>query len=99
MPANAAVLFPGASVKVTTALAPPRRSVGSSLTFGANVCHALLVAPKNEERATSRYKVLIKGPGVSGTKDHPAEGRRQAIARMLEEVERRVGKELLGPGA
>ncbi|KAJ9645955.1 hypothetical protein H2199_002998 [Coniosporium tulheliwenetii] len=97
--ANAAVLFPGASVKVTTAFAPPRRSVGSSLIFGGNVCHALLVAPKNEERPTSRYKLLMKGPGVSGIKARPAEQRRQAIAGMLEEVERRVGKELLRPGA
>ncbi|KAJ9663599.1 hypothetical protein H2201_005560 [Coniosporium apollinis] len=99
VPANAAVLFPGASVKVTTAFAPPRRSVGSSLIFGGNVCHALLVAPKNEERPTSRYKLLMKGPGVSGIKARPAEQRRQAIAGMLEEVERRVGKELLRPGA
>lgn len=60
------------------------------------MCHALIVAPKNEESAHSRYKVLLKGIGVAGDKKHPAAGRRSAVQALLEETERRIGKELLG---
>jgi len=56
----------------------------------------MLVTPKNPDRETSRYRTLVKGPGVPGNKNQPASGRRSAVAALLEELERKVGKELLG---
>lgn len=83
---NASILFPASPrLKVSTALAP------SGL-----LCHGIVVGPKNEESKTSRYKVLLKGPGVPGVKSEPGRGRREALVGLLEEVERRVGKEMLG---
>ncbi|KAF2103845.1 hypothetical protein NA57DRAFT_70053 [Rhizodiscina lignyota] len=81
---NASVLYPGEKVKCTTAVA----------ASGVMV-HAVVVAPKNPESQTSRFKVLYKGPGIAGDKKNPAKGRRDAIVACLEELERRVGKELL----
>ncbi|EKG16662.1 hypothetical protein MPH_06116 [Macrophomina phaseolina MS6] len=83
---NASILFPASPrLKVSTALAP------SGL-----LCHAIVVGPKNEESKTSRYKVLLKGPGVSGVKNDPGRGRREALVGLLEELEKRVGKEMFG---
>lgn len=82
---NASIIFPASPrLKVSTALAP------SGL-----LCHAIVVGPKNEESKSSRYKVLVKGPGVAGTKSDPGRGRRAALMALLEEVEKRVGKEML----
>lgn len=70
---------------MTTAVAP-----------NGMLCHALLVAPKNPDRDTSRYKVVLKGPGVPGERNQPTKGRRSAVAALLEELERAIGKEFLG---
>ncbi|KAK0661777.1 hypothetical protein DIS24_g2260 [Lasiodiplodia hormozganensis] len=81
---NASVLFPASPrLRVTTALAP------SGL-----LCHAVVLGPKNEESKTSRYKLLLKGPGVPGVKHEPGRGRREALIGLLEELERKVGKEM-----
>ncbi|KAK8191895.1 uncharacterized protein BKA78DRAFT_315362 [Phyllosticta capitalensis] len=86
---SASIVFPSTPrLRISTALAP------------TGLCHALVAAPKNEESKTSRYKLVLKGPGVpaaAGPKDKdadPARARREALLALLEEVERRVGKEL-----
>ncbi|KAK8214970.1 hypothetical protein BKA81DRAFT_355960 [Phyllosticta paracitricarpa] len=82
---SASIVFPATPrLRVSTALAP------------SGLCHALVAAPKNGESKTSRYKLVLKGPGVPGSKDDPGKGRREALVALLEEVERRVGKELFG---
>ncbi|KAL0260626.1 hypothetical protein SLS55_004316 [Diplodia seriata] len=82
---NASVLFPSSPrLRVTTALAP------SGL-----LCHAVVLGPKNEDSKTSRYKVLLKGPGVPGVKAEPGRGRREALIGLLEDLERRIGREML----
>lgn len=82
---NASIIFPSTPrLRVTTALNP------SGL-----LCHALVVGPKNDDSKTSRFKMLLKGPGVPGVKAEPGRGRRHALIGLLEEVERRVGKEML----
>jgi hypothetical protein len=57
--------------------------------------HALVLAPKNPERETSRWRVEIKGPGVPSKKGEEDAGRRLALEGLLDEVEKRVGKEML----
>jgi len=71
-------------MKCVTAVSP------SGLT-----CHAIIATPKNDERETSKWRTLIKGPGAAGNKKHPAAGRRDAIAALLEDLEKKVGRELL----
>ena len=80
------MLFPGTRLAVTTAAVP-----------NGNANFAILCAPKNEERATSRYKVLVKGPTALGPKGEPGD-RREALVGLLEELEKRVYKEMLAPG-
>lgn len=58
-------------------------------------CHALVLGPKNPDSPTSRFKVLFRGPGIVGNKKHPGQGRRDAIAALLEELEKKVGKEFM----
>ncbi|KAK8163275.1 hypothetical protein BC567DRAFT_233142 [Phyllosticta citribraziliensis] len=80
---SASIIFPATQrLRVSTAVAP------------SGLCHAVVAAPKNEESKASRYKLVLKGPGVIVSKDDPGKGRREALAALLEEVERRVGKEL-----
>ncbi|KAF2083554.1 hypothetical protein K490DRAFT_69714 [Saccharata proteae CBS 121410] len=94
---NTTVLYPAIPrLRVTTALAPQSAAFGAPKR-GQLVYHALVLAPKNEERETSRYGVLIKGPGVVAGGRGSGE-RREALMGLLEEVERRVGKEMLGGG-
>jgi hypothetical protein len=75
-------------LKITTVLAP------SGILY-----HALILSPKNPERETSRWKVELKGPGIPSEKNAGNAGRRRAMEALLDEVERKVGKEMLGgPG-
>ena len=60
------------------------------------MCHAAVVAPKNAESPTSRYKVLHKGQGILSDKKHPFKGRKEALVALLEDMERKAGRELLG---
>ncbi|KAK8160920.1 hypothetical protein BKA80DRAFT_255564 [Phyllosticta citrichinensis] len=80
---SASIIFPATQrLRVSTAVAP------------SGLCHAVVAAPKNEESKASRYKLVLKGPGVIVSKDDPGKGRREALAALLEEVEKKVGKEL-----
>jgi hypothetical protein len=82
---NASILYPGIPIKITTA------------TSASGVSsHASVVTPKNVERETSRWKVEIRGPAINLDKLGEGQGRRRALEALLEMVERRVGKELLG---
>lgn len=82
---SASILSPGIPLKVTTALTP------SGMLY-----YALVVTPKNAERETSRWRVEDKGPPVPTDKLGEALGRRRALEALLEQLERKVGKELLG---
>jgi hypothetical protein len=83
--ANASIMYPGIPIKVTTAI-----------TASGVAMHALVVTPKNTERETSRWKVEVKGPAINLDKLGENHGRRRALEALLETVEKRVGKELLG---
>jgi hypothetical protein len=54
------------------------------------------VTPKNPERESSRWKAEVRGPAINIDKLGEAKGRRRALESLLEMVERRVGRELLG---
>jgi len=84
---NAQVLHPGEKLKCVTAVSQ-----------SGTTCHALIATPKNDEREKSRWRTLVKGPGVAGSKGRAAVSRREAIEALLEDLEKKVGKELLDGG-
>jgi len=84
---NAQVLHPGEKLKCVTAVSQ------SGTTY-----HALIATPKNDEREKSRWRTLVKGPGVAGSKGRTAVSRREAIEALLEDLEKKVRKELLDGG-
>lgn len=82
---NASILHPGLPLKVVTA-----KAAGSGCSY-----NALVASPKNPERSTSRWQVEVKGPVVNMSRNHEEEARRQAMETLLEDLERKVAKELL----
>lgn len=82
---NASVLHPGVPLKVVTA-----KAAGSVCSY-----NALVASPKNPDRSTSRWQVEVKGPVVNMSRNHEEEARRQAMEVLLEDLERKVAKELL----
>ena len=57
------------------------------------IFHAIISEPKNPDRESSKYKVAVKGPVVSGKKD-PALSRRGALVKLLEVTEKSIAREV-----
>lgn len=81
---NASILHPGVPLKLVTA-----KAAGAGCSY-----NALVASPKNPERTTSRWQVEVKGPVVNMARGHEGECRRQAMEVLLQELERKVAKEL-----